>query len=125
MDPGLRRSQKGAHYFENQHFLKFRKDSETSGNSWLTALRTSSLIERSSNGRELVADNFVADNFVAEPCRSNFAAEREKQTRKQLEDVVAPNAQCERSTRRPEHLRPEHLCPEHLLSNSPLEEFFA
>ena len=58
-------------------------------------------------------------NLVADPCRSNFAAEREKQTRKQLEDVVAPNAQCERSTPSVLSYRPEQS-PEH----SPLEEFF-
>jgi hypothetical protein len=46
-------------------------------------------------------NNFV-DHCVASHCRSNFAAEREKQIRKQLEDVLAPNAHCERLTIRPE-----------------------
>jgi hypothetical protein len=81
----LRLSSERAHYYENQHPLKFRNNFEFGGNSWLAALRTSSVTERSINAA------------------ATLAAEREKQTRKQLEDALAPNAHLRAIEHSPEH----------------------
>jgi hypothetical protein len=53
------------------------------------------------SARSNVARSNVARSIVADHCRSNFAAEREKQTRKQLEDALAPLL-LSRMTIRPE-----------------------